>query len=109
MRKPFVEEEILTKLEQHLGVTFDFVNEQAVSPQDQARALDADAVAALPVQWRDDFRKATVDADYTVLLQMIEQIRSAHPETARALAALVQEYRYEAIMEALGPAPVTPQ
>jgi CheY-like chemotaxis protein len=109
VRKPFVEEEILEKLEQHLGVKFDYASDQAPSPQQQARALSADAVAALPVQWREEFRKATVDADYTALLQMIDQIRPAHPETAQALAALVQEYRYEAIMEALGPAPVTPR
>ena len=111
VRKPFVEEEILEKLEHHLGVRFDYADEQAQSPQEQERALSADAVAALPASWREGFRRATVDADYTRLLTMIEEIRPAHPWNRRRSCRARRGVSLRDDLEALGPAPgtVSPQ
>jgi signal transduction histidine kinase/DNA-binding NarL/FixJ family response regulator len=104
VRKPFVEEEIYEKLEKHLGVTF--LTEEgpettagAVAPE---TPLTAEAVSALPEEWRAGFRKATADADYARLLAMVAEIRPNHPAAARSFAGLVESFQYEKILELLG-------
>jgi len=103
VRKPFVEEEIFEKLEKHLGVRF--LTEEGAGgtggPAARETPLTPEAVAALPSDWREGFRKATVEADFARLQAMIEAIRPSHSEAARALASLVEGFQYEKILAAL--------
>jgi signal transduction histidine kinase/FixJ family two-component response regulator len=103
VRKPFVEEEIYEKLEKHLGVTF--VVEQPIAGTGNAPLLDLGTkeMDRLSAAWRDGFRQATADADYARLLSMIEEIKPAEPAIARSLAALVEAFQYEKILELVSP------
>jgi signal transduction histidine kinase/CheY-like chemotaxis protein len=102
VRKPFVEEDIYDKLEQHLGVRF--VTEEPEARQTApATPLTAAMLAALPEEWRREFRRATVEADFGKLQGMVETIRADHPETAASLAELVSGFAYARIQELLGP------
>jgi len=103
VRKPFVEEEIYEKLEKHLGVTFVVGQPADGSGGAPLVALGPREVGLLPAAWRDGFRRATSDADYARLLSMVEEIRPGQPEIARSLAALVEAFQYEKILELLGP------
>jgi hypothetical protein len=58
----------------------------------------------LPAEWRLDFRKATVEADFARLQSMVEAIRASSPDTARALSDLLNGFEYARIQALLGPA-----
>jgi signal transduction histidine kinase/FixJ family two-component response regulator len=104
VRKPFVEEEIFEKLEKHLGLKFLTEEEEAASGKRPplAEPLTAELLAPLSEEWRAGFRKATVEADYTRLQRMIEEIRGEHPAAADTLAALVNGFEYEKILAVIG-------
>jgi DNA-binding response OmpR family regulator len=105
VRKPFVEEEIFEKLEKHLGLRFLTEEQHAEEPaaaREPAVPLTAEMLSPLPAQWRAEFRKATVEADYARLERMVENIRPTHPGAAEALAALLRGFEYEKILAALG-------
>jgi signal transduction histidine kinase/FixJ family two-component response regulator len=102
VRKPFVEEEIYEKLEKHLGVVF--ITEEEVEARTSAApsmAITAELLSPLPTEWREEFRKATVEADYSKLQRMIDEIRPAQPAVAEALSMLVGSFEYEKILAAL--------
>jgi response regulator RpfG family c-di-GMP phosphodiesterase len=102
VRKPFVEDEIFEKLEKHLGVKF--LTEEPAGKDAaaaEARPLSAEDIAGLPAEWLDGLRKATVEADYSQLRRLIEEIRAARPETARSLSVLVDGFQYDKILSVL--------
>ena len=99
VRKPFVEEDIFEKLEKHLGVRFITEEEGEEADSPDAVAVEPEAFSALPGPWREQFRKATVEADYARLLDLIVQLHETHAPAARALKALVTGYEYARILE----------
>jgi signal transduction histidine kinase/CheY-like chemotaxis protein len=102
VRKPFLEEDIYEKMEKHLGVRF--ITEEGTAEAAGAAPevpLTAEALAALPPEWRADFIKATEDADYARLLALVDAVRAGHPDVARSLAGLVETFQYEKIHELL--------
>jgi signal transduction histidine kinase len=105
VRKPFVEEEIFQKLEEHLGVRFTFAEEAPVQAgagaAPAARELDPAALAGTPQAWRDELARATVQADYERLLALAAEIRGTRPGAADSLTALVNAFEYEKILAAL--------
>jgi signal transduction histidine kinase/DNA-binding NarL/FixJ family response regulator len=104
VRKPFVEEEIFEKLEKHLGLRFVTEEQHGGKPDaapEPAAPLTAELLSPLPAQWRAEFHKATVEADYARLARMVEEIRPDHPDAAAALAALLRGFEYEKILAAL--------
>lgn len=104
VRKPFVEDEIFQKLEAHLGLKFIAEEEGGQGAPAAERPLTPEEIAILPEDWKMELRKATVEADLQRLRALVEEIRTDHPETALALQALVDSFRYERILEVLGPA-----
>jgi signal transduction histidine kinase/CheY-like chemotaxis protein len=103
VRKPFVEEDIYEKLETHLGVKF--LTEQKSNVTDggsaEAPELSSELLSPIPMEWRSAFRKATVEADYTRLQQLMDELRPLHPASVEALAPLVKGFEYEKILAAL--------
>jgi CheY-like chemotaxis protein len=86
VRKPFREAEIFDTLSKHLDVRFVYeettperghVEQQEAPdvpekpPQD---AISPDSLIALPADWKRDLRQATIDADFRLMLTLIEQI-----------------------------------
>ncbi len=102
VRKPFVEEDIYQALEKHLGVSFLMAEESGGLPLGiAAPALTPSLLRPIAQAWRADFRKAIVEADYTLLQQLLHELRPLHPEAAAALGSLVGGYEYERVLVAL--------
>jgi DNA-binding response OmpR family regulator len=101
VRKPFVEDEIYEKLEQYLGVHF--LAEEAVpaGAGGASPSLTPELVASLPLQWRSDFRQATVEADFSRMQAMMEETRSSHRAAVEALLPLVNGFEYKRILDVL--------
>ena len=106
VRKPFVEEEIYEKLEKHLGVRFiTEEEEEAKKSASPSPEVTVELLSPLPAPWREEFRKATVEADYSKLQRMITEIQAINPAAAAALSALVGGFEYEKILVALEGSP----
>ena len=106
VRKPFREDEIYDKLAKHLGVRFVYEEELALpaaaQPTDAAAPL-ADvltpaALAALPGGWVADLQKATIKADLSLILTLIDQIHGENLALADALADLARNFEYKKIL-----------
>jgi PAS domain S-box-containing protein len=105
VRKPFRQDEIYDMLAKHLGVRFIY-EEQAppatAQPTDAAAPL-ADVLTpavltALPAGWVADLQQATIKADLSLILTLIDQIRGENPALADALADLARNFEYKKIL-----------
>ena len=101
VRKPFVEEDIGKVLEKHLSVAFDVEEPHqeaaAAGPRQPLRQSE------LPPGLKERLRKATLEADYLRLKELLDELRPTHPQTASALAPLVKSFDYESILAVLDP------
>ncbi|NIO67895.1 MAG: response regulator, partial [Anaerolineae bacterium] len=106
VRKPFREDEIFDMLAKHLGVRFVYEEELALpaaaQPADAAVSL-ADVLTpavltALPAGWVADLQQATIKADLSLILTLIDQIHGENPALADALADLARNFEYKKIL-----------
>jgi CheY-like chemotaxis protein len=102
VRKPFRKEEIFDMLAKHLGVRFIHSEETAqpaaapsASLQD---ALSPAALAALPPGWLSELHQATIKANLTQILTLVDQIRKQNAPLADSLASLAQDFEYKKIL-----------
>ncbi len=103
IRKPFQEWEIYDRLERHLGVRFIYEEERLSSgpaPEESQRVLRGEALAALPESWRASLREAALQADAEWVLRLADEVPAS--PVAEALRALVRDFRFDLILEALG-------
>jgi CheY-like chemotaxis protein len=106
VRKPFRQDEIYDMLAKHLGVRFVYEEEltlpAAAQPADAAAPL-ADVLTpavltALPTGWVADLQQATIKADLSLILTLIDQIRGENPALADVLADLARNFEYKKIL-----------
>ena len=95
LRKPFQNAEIFAALETQIGARFVYDEDAAAAPE---AALDDAALVEIPPDVRADLMRATELFDLGRMLQIIEQMRPAQPALADRLAALAQEFEYEALL-----------
>lgn len=98
VRKPFREEEICDVLTRHLGVQFIYQDEETTS-EIAAAPLTPEQRTLLTEDWRSRARQAAAQADADVLLQLVEELRAAHPDLALALRALLEDFRFDLILD----------
>jgi signal transduction histidine kinase/DNA-binding NarL/FixJ family response regulator/HAMP domain-containing protein len=103
LRKPFREREIFDALVRHLGVRFVYDEAGAQPTSDQAAGaedlLSPAALAVLPPDWTAEFHQAAIQADADRALELIEQIREGREPLADALANLVNNFRFDTLMD----------
>jgi len=100
VRKPFREVEIFDMLAKHLAVRF--VYEEEHPRPARARpggALTPGALAALPAGWLADLQQATIKADLSLILALVDQIREQSPALAGALGDLAHNYEYKKLLK----------
>ena len=95
LRKPFQDAEIFAALEAQIGARFVYDEADAIAPDDAALTA---ALAEIPSEVRADLMQATEQFDLCRMLQIIEQMRPMQPALADRLAALAQEFEYEALL-----------
>jgi signal transduction histidine kinase/ActR/RegA family two-component response regulator len=99
LRKPYQEAEIFEAMQRHAGVRFAWSDAEP-SP-DQAGALVRGALRGLAPELRDRLKDAAVTGDADGIRAIVDALRPAHPELARSLDGALEQYAYEAILEAL--------
>jgi CheY-like chemotaxis protein len=100
VRKPFHEAVIFEKLAEYLGVCY--VYSEAAPETSQEELLTATAIAAqlaqMPSEWVSQLRQAASLADLELMTQLIQAIAQSNPPLAEALAALIDDFRYDQIL-----------
>ncbi len=100
--KPFQEMEIFDKLEKHLGARFVYAPLMG-SEAEEDRAPEKDAVrpsdlAALPVEWLQEFSQTLRKGRPKEILDLIDRIRSEHAVVARAFDEMVRIYQFHKLI-----------
>jgi len=105
VRKPFRQDEVYDMLAKHLGVCFvleEMGGRDRVGEDRQVTyEMLARDVAGLPAGWVSDLQKATVRADLSLMLTLIDQIREQDPVLADALADLARDFQYQKLLTLL--------
>ncbi|MBD2039101.1 response regulator [Microcoleus sp. FACHB-672] len=109
IRKPFREQELLLKISEHLGVQYIYEannvpqSQQADAIQDEllgcAFKLSASSLQVMPAHWAEQLYHAGSQGSDFLMLQLIEQIPPQHSSLAIALTDLVENFRFDKIME----------
>jgi CheY-like chemotaxis protein len=103
VRKPFREHEIFDTLAKHLGVRFIYDeggdHPTLDRPADAGDVLNPAVLAELPPEWIAELHLAATQADADHALELIDQIRAQHKPLADALAGLVNNFRFDTIMD----------
>jgi CheY-like chemotaxis protein len=103
LRKPLVMSELLTKIEQHLGVQFLFEVDETGESGSSARhaeeiVLTRADLLDLPEAWISNLHALAVMADSNRMLKKIEEIQDEHPRLAKTLTNLVKTFHLETIL-----------
>lgn len=95
--KPMRESDLFAALEKHLGVRFIYEEAAVVPPP----ALDAEALARLPIAQREALAAALRALDTEAVDRAIAAIGELDAATAACLAAHARDFQYESILSAL--------
>lgn len=100
--KPFREEMIFEKIAQHLGVCYVY-NDRSPSSSSQLVTsylpLTPEKLAVMPVDWIAQLHQAARSLDAELMNQLIAQIPESHHSLAIALTDLIDDFRFDRIME----------
>jgi PAS domain S-box-containing protein len=98
VRKPFREAELFEKMAQYLGVRYRY--EALVAPPsaevDRATPLD---LLVMPMEWRAQLHQAAMQVDAEKIVKLVEQIPVEHDSLAVAITNLVNQYRFDRLVD----------
>lgn len=112
LNKPFRRQALLQKIADHLGVSYIYADEQPKAVASNLLGQDKGdppitphsllAIAnreTLPPGWLDQVYQAATQANARQLLQLAEMLPSHHEDLRRVIVNLVQQYRFDVIMD----------
>lgn len=100
--QPFQEEVLWSKIAQHLGV--DYIYQQSEQPSsslsgEQLEVLTEESLAVMPKDWLGQLYIAAAVCDEEQIVSLTEQIPSFHAPLKLALADLVNNFRFDVILD----------
>lgn len=104
--KPFLDSVIFTKLKEHLGVRYTYVDEfdgteSSASPRADTCSIDVEALSAMPSDWLVLLERAVREGDAEGAIEVADQISTRDAVLAEDLRILVRGYRFDDINDAL--------
>ena len=104
--KPFREEELFEKIRLLLGVEYEYDQEKHENALPEAAPtpeFSTEELASLPLELGEQMRQAAVNADYDLLLELIQGVESTNKNLSQALRDLVEKYNYQKLLDILNP------
>ena len=100
MRKPFQEDELLTKIGQYLDVDY-LYEESGTDPEPEIlRAeLTKASLAVMPEAWRSQLYDAAAQVDNQEIFQLLTEIPEDYEALAQGLADLAEQFRCDKIID----------
>jgi len=99
--KPYKSHEIFDTMAHQLGVRYTYEEERTRALSKTANMLTAGMMVDLSSERRQALRASAHRLDISATGELIEGIRSEHPEIASGLQLLLGEFRFERILELL--------
>jgi PAS domain S-box-containing protein len=106
IRKPYQEAVIFAKLTEHLQLQFIYEeNESLLVPENmfveqiEENWLTPERLQVMPNEWIAKLHQAAIEGRDYQLLELIQQIPSAHQMTRQALEELVNNFRFEQLIQ----------
>jgi len=96
--KPFVEENIFTALSRHLGVEWQYADEE---PRVEPARLSAARLAQLPRAALEKLREAVTAGDIDETYNITNEIERIDPQVAEQLRTMLKNYRLDEIQAAV--------
>lgn len=102
--KPFQRDEVFAKMADYLGVKYRYElsqpsPEQPLLPSASSKfTLTAQSLAIMPKHWLEKLYSSSAQGSDTLVLQLIEEIPPDHTEFIHALTNLVNNFRFDQIM-----------
>jgi len=104
--KPFREEELFEKIRLLLGVEYEYdleKRENALPDTAATPDFSPEELASLPLELVEQMRQAAVNADYDLLLKLIQRVESTNKNLSQDLRNLVEQYNYQKLLDILNP------
>lgn len=101
IRKPYRQEEIFETLAKHLGVQFQYAEEQATATGGQANGLDAARLGSLPPALIEELLKAAELLDGRHCLELADRIACVDQELGECLRRMVKNLEYKRLLAVL--------
>jgi CHASE2 domain-containing sensor protein/signal transduction histidine kinase/CheY-like chemotaxis protein len=106
--KPFQDSLLLEKLATHLALQYVYASSSPSShpPISQSPTMPPsvfEAVNTLPESWRIALQTAALQVDAEKVVECVQQITDTQPKLAGALTQMVDEFRFDRILEAIQP------
>ncbi|NJL21761.1 MAG: response regulator, partial [Leptolyngbyaceae cyanobacterium SM1_3_5] len=98
--KPFQMEDLLKTIAAYLDVCYVYRDAPA-PPQRERIPLRSSDLAVLPTIWRKSFQQSASRLDTQQCYQLIRQIAGEHQEIAMRLRLLVDDFRFDTLLELL--------
>ena len=101
MRKPFQEEELLSKIGQYLNVEYQYeqTKNDRVEPEEIASELTKASLAVMPDSWRSQLYDAAAQVDNQEIFQLLQEIPDDYQTLAQGLADLAEQFRCDKIID----------
>ncbi|MFQ4138850.1 ATP-binding protein [Nodosilinea sp. PGN35] len=97
LRKPFQQEAIVDKLEQHLGVKFVYA-EPTIPAAAVAAPCPGGSLAIMPQDWRDRLYQAATQADQKTLFYLLDALPSEQAAQRQTLRTWVVNFQFDKLM-----------
>jgi two-component system sensor histidine kinase/response regulator len=112
--KPFRQQELLEKIEQHLGIQFVRESDESevaqlafpdrISTASDGSELSAEILKnlqAMPDTWLQQLHEAAIQGDDSWVLQVLKQIPPEYDSLSKTLTNLAQHFQFETIVNAV--------
>ncbi|MEI6561931.1 MAG: PAS domain S-box protein [Verrucomicrobiota bacterium] len=102
--KPFRQEELFEKIRLLLGVEYEYdleKHENALPDTVKLPDFSPEELASLPLDLVEQMRQAAVNADYDLLLELIQRVESTNEKLSQGLCDLVEQYNYQKLLDIL--------
>ncbi|WP_449418208.1 GAF domain-containing protein [Phormidium nigroviride] len=106
VRKPFKEQELLAKMSQYLGVNYlyendgeDIITNSESEVCDFSRILQPETLQLMPKEWIKQLYLAASQGSDSLIYQLLEQIPAENSAIAKAIGDLVENFRFDKILE----------
>ncbi|VXD19395.1 putative Histidine kinase [Planktothrix serta PCC 8927] len=98
VRKPFQEFQIFEMIEKYLGLEYIYSEETPLNLLNPSNyVLSDESFKGMSSEWIDELYQASLDLDYDLVLDLIQEIPSEQADLSQALMDLVCNYRVDQI------------
>ncbi|MBE9141944.1 response regulator [Planktothrix mougeotii] len=98
VRKPFQESHIFEMIAKYLGLEYIYAEDTSLNFLNPSNSiLTVESLKGMPSQWIDELYQASLDLDYELVLDLIQEIPLGQADLSQALTDLVSNYRVDQI------------